>query len=904
MLSRCTFLTLFFLSSPVLAGINNPGSSSGAVNSPVGHAQENLGGNDVTAQIPINLFSVATISYNSGATPAAMDADNYPVRNFSGNISGNIGGSTSTLSTTGPWILSWPAGRSSFKINFLAPATITSIVNATVANGSGSGNPSITGDGVHAGSVVINWNTTAGLTYQWDGAYTSWAGNTTGTVALYRSSDQTAFNAGTFWSPEFVSTIRGLHPRSIRPMGWNLPQFSAVRSNEALWAYRSKTSNFSFFSGDLGNFPPGTRSGGAASFGAISVSNGAYTAAAADDTSLAGWPNGETLTGAIAGSTSPLTITGIVSNGGNCQITVASTTGLVATNPVMIDFVNGTVEAVGVHTILSVDSGTQFTINVPFVNAWTSSGQVQYATLGITGKSGGRKVIVPDNWRPGTVGTTGNVTLVYNSVLDRVCYTPTGVALQPPIEAQAQLANLVNANLWYTIPTWADDNYITNAANTAFSSLNANLSFHVELSNEIWNSAFVNFFYANQMGLALGITTYLNSGNSGSSLQFEGLRLRQIHGNLLPASSWSGSMSRLIRLYETQGGTGIGTPNLNAMKGTTLVSPGTAAYQAYVGGSAVNYDTAPNRPIDVTNSIGVAPYIAGTALSGQSPDVNKAPTVNDAAILQGIADNFSGGNIALAIAAIDDNIRQGRNLVQTVTASGTTFTTPLAHGLVVGNLLRFSVSGGTAYSGINTQVLYQVISTPLTTTFTLGAYVNGAFVNSAINAGSAGSGTMSVGFAGTSSQQNMFGVSNQSLLSLESAAASFDATRPAGMANLITEWYEGSIEPTAPSAAQCTAIGVNLAGSAADASAAIANAITAWKNDPLASLTIQAYYKAFMGTDPAFVTFGLMAHSRAPANLVLSADTGFQTYPIMSNHLFAAPTFYQLYNGFAAFSAP
>ena len=35
------------------------------------------------------------------------------------------------------------------------------------------------------------------------------------------------------------------------------------------------------------------------------------------------------------------------------------------------------------------------------------------------------------------------------------------------------------------------------------------------------------------------------------------------------------------------------------MKGSSLVSPGTAAYQAYVGGSSANYNARPNRPINL-----------------------------------------------------------------------------------------------------------------------------------------------------------------------------------------------------------------------------------------------------------------------------------------------------------------
>src|SRR5882672_4475114 len=185
--------------SPAHAGLHMHGTAA------VGNAQINLGPSDLTAQTFINLFNGASYPFFTGsATPAALDDDGYPAQNFTGTIDGAFGYSDQTLSSTGPWTFSWPTGRSAFKIIFNQPATVTGAINATVANGSGAGSPTITGDGAHAGSVTINWNSTASVHFSFDGSYAgNYANNTGGVMSLVRASDAAAFAAGTYWAPQF-----------------------------------------------------------------------------------------------------------------------------------------------------------------------------------------------------------------------------------------------------------------------------------------------------------------------------------------------------------------------------------------------------------------------------------------------------------------------------------------------------------------------------------------------------------------------------------------------------------------------------------------------------------------------------------------------------------------------------
>lgn len=974
---------LAWMTAPIPAQAWFPRGSAG-----VGKAELNLGGGDLTAQLPTNLFELAQETFAAGTnSPAAVDATGFPVANFSGTIGGQLGAIAGTLPTTGPYTLAWDAGRSCFKINFLATATITNIINATVVNGGGSGIPSVTGNCSQAGSVTINWTTTGTIGYQFDGTYTQWASNTSGKFYLARSanvgwsgqSDAQAYLSGIYWTQEAVNFIKALKPESIRPMGWNVQNGSGSTTNVLNWNYRKTTSNFSFVASD---YPPGTRCGSAASgpqtFCTIAVSNGALTAALATDTPTSGWVDGEQLTGNVASTVSGLPVTGVASNGGNCQFTVSSTTGLTAGNPVLIETVGGATECNAHTTILSVDGATQFTVNVskgtqtitslsgnsvcmssmPFstnqqvvfsnvgsitgivINtnyyavsisgncmglstssgggaltlggtaggavigpAYTSGGYVGYQTLTVTGKSGGPKIIVNNGAVPiGDAGDTlasGLATFTYNGVLDLVIYSQNGVANAVPLEAQVQLANLINANYWYNIPAYANNTFVTNSLNTIYSNLNGNLKLVLELDNELWNFAFKNTHWSTEMGGVLGITPQYSNG--ASSLPWQSLRNRQIFGNLVPASSWGSSLSRIDRAYGIQGAINGTSTAIHAIEGSSLVSPGNAAYQAYVGGSAVNYNAPGNRPGDFIQSFAIAPYQGGgTAFSGQAVDQGSpAPTSFDAALLNTVVSDWNASDFNDAESLIDQSIRGDvQNRVQTVSNSGTTFSTPLATNFSQFDVIRFTGTLGTGCT-INPLSAYQVLSVS-GSTFTAGQIVNGA-ASSAVNPGTCpgSGGSLSVGDLGTGSSGSFNLLTNFTLMSSlytqwQNMAADGFSPALAGGAPKV-RWYEGAIEVSAPTTAQCTAIGINSTDCAT-----LTTAVLGWKNSSLALATMAYYYQTFAGTAAGTITSNAMLNASAPAQLVLQ---GGGLYGLNSNSSYVAPAPFQPYYGFQSYSA-
>jgi Ca2+-binding RTX toxin-like protein len=65
-----------------------------------------------------------------------------------------------------------------------------------------------------------------------------------------------------------------------------------------------------------------------------------------------------------------------------------------------------------------------------------------------------------------------------------------------PIEAMVKLCNEAHVDMWYNMPTKADDTYVTNALTYIRDHLDPSLKVHVEWSNEVWNQSFNTYRYA------------------------------------------------------------------------------------------------------------------------------------------------------------------------------------------------------------------------------------------------------------------------------------------------------------------------------------------------------------------------------------------------------------------------
>ena len=73
----------------------------------------------------------------------------------------------------------------------------------------------------------------------------------------------------------------------------------------------------------------------------------------------------------------------------------------------------------------------------------------------------------------------------------------------PPLEAMVKLANEAHVDMWYNVPTKADNSYVTNALTYIRDHLDPSLKVHIEYSNEVWNKGFAAHGYAQSKANAL-----------------------------------------------------------------------------------------------------------------------------------------------------------------------------------------------------------------------------------------------------------------------------------------------------------------------------------------------------------------------------------------------------------------
>jgi len=94
-----------------------------------------------------------------------------------------------------------------------------------------------------------------------------------------------------------------------------------------------------------------------------------------------------------------------------------------------------------------------------------------------------------------------------------------------PLEAMVKLANEAHVDMWYNVPTKADNTYVQNALTYIRDHLDPSLKVNVEWSNEVWNTSFSANTYAKDQGIALWGSS-VNSAHAASV--YYGYRSAQI----------------------------------------------------------------------------------------------------------------------------------------------------------------------------------------------------------------------------------------------------------------------------------------------------------------------------------------------------------------------------------------
>jgi hypothetical protein len=834
-------------------------------------------GPEFNAATVIDIFKAAEVTI-SGTQAAAAQLDNngYPTQSFTGTI----GFSWSAASfTAGAYRFVWSSGTKG-RWTFLSASGGTAFGTGGSVITSG-GNQDIVVDGTGAGYVDINLT---GLSVAMVGTG-SWGAAGTASTAFMLASNYTAWLSGQVYTTDFIDLLKDLNPKTIRTMGYML-KGNGSQNNTCLWAYATKTTDLSWFGAHIRG---ALWSGGYGTNGQMTGQD-RMTAAPCSAFPGASWTANEMLQAVMVNKPTQLNVSGVVAktgaNAGKCQVTTSSTATMTAGDLVWFVFVNGTTEINGVQTILSVDSGTTFTVDVTFVNAYTSGGVIGTQTITVSGRTGA-KFIASDSGVPlyanfDTHNAGDLVTMVYDSVLDRVVLTNGGVYAYVPIAVQCGLANAIKANLHANIPWLADDDYVTNWSTAALNALDTNLFFMPEYGNEVgWSFQFPATQWANQRSLALGL-----SGNAAHS--YYALRVRMVMG--LIGTAWSGRTNRLRRILAIQAA-GDTTTLSYRMKGQNLAPSGTgtgglgqgnSVYNTFTG--SADYTAKPNRPIDLCESISPANYSGGCQLHfGADIALGTALNAAENAIwYQALVDAWNANDKATVYAMIDADVTNGRTLVNKVLGSGTTFTvvdsgnTPIDKGWTGIHHVSFEVTGGSGYDGVSTSEIYRATSTG-TSTFTMTSYTNGQLIGGNINAGTAGTGTMTVGLNDIRTMKWLnslwYGMS-------EWLAAQMDGDRPAGMANVRVDQYEGGIELVgAPSASQYDTAGITSPNGTPSSGAAVQVVVDAaildWKlNGTNTAATFKKYFEQFMGLDPTMKKgYGQFPHHKSPSLLIFMGQS-------------------------------
>lgn len=228
---------------------------------------------------------------NAADTPASLDDDGYPITSLSGAYGGLINLPSGFAPSSVVFVIKWPATRTArFTIN----VNVTSISN-TFSFKSGGTNSALTigGAGGRCEFFFNSYNSTGVSAFFSNGAFYA-AGS--GEMALVRLSDEASYDAGEYFTPEFLTIYGNLYPKIVRPMGIILGN-SGV-SNTTRYAHRTTPSGFSWCSGNFKNGVWG---------GTISGTD-TYTMSAAPD-STSDWTDGEIIQGRLTNANTSTTPT-------------------------------------------------------------------------------------------------------------------------------------------------------------------------------------------------------------------------------------------------------------------------------------------------------------------------------------------------------------------------------------------------------------------------------------------------------------------------------------------------------------------------------------------------------------------------------------------------------------------
>lgn len=509
----------------------------------------------------------------------------------------------------------------------------------------------------------------------------------------------------------------------------------------------------------------------------------------------------------------------------------------------------------------SIVDGT--TIQVLMTNANTGASTLNVNSLGAIsiGDMNGSAIS-----SAGTIAANGLWTFIYDVGLNLWLGQSGGLHTGVPVSLFPVLANQVGVDLWVNYPPHATNAFADFITTTVRDGLNNTGWF--EYANECWNfgAGFQQTPWANNRANALGF------GMNYAS--WCGFRARQTLGNV---ASIYGANSRFKRVLAFQAfGDSVATEKYRFL-GFDLNG---TLHPAYAAAGYPNYDTAPNRPVDVADIFAYATYYSGAQIKNGSGNYANSMTTG------GPGSAIGAVNFTSQPAATSTLVFNGTTV--TFVASGATGNQVNIGGsltITLSNLLTFlqgSADANIAMFGYgvsgNTLALVAVSpgsggnSLTVTSSGTVNATITAMSGGTSTGAGTAISGLLGAAdayAAGGSTnianalawvdwdfrQGNRNGIaSTQTLLSLASTAFIGVGTLgiyPAWNTYAVTYSkqvanYEGAMESTFPVAAQCTSLGIST--SYCDAGGKINTLLVAYKNNALFQTLVTDQLNQFMAS--------------------------------------------------------
>lgn len=581
----------------------------------------------------------------AGLDPTIFDIDGYPTTAPVSSI-GFTGPVPSTY--TGNWVIKW-TGTGCLEVFDGAGANGIFVTTGGAFCGLG-------GDSGFVGFHLIVTGTNPRVVFNVitppSGCAGFWLSGKTysgmANAVMCRAADEAAIAAGNAFNPDVVSALQTLRPKNLRTMDWT------ATNNNSLTQYANRHPVTAFSYRD-NRWPPNLW------VGAIAGTDN-YTCSAAPDTPVS-WTDGECFQGKITNACPTIGAVVAVANNGSglIRVQIADTARLSTGQAVSIQNSGASgASAFGLWTITVIDS-THFDLQGSTFTTTTVNGESVYINPTIDVGGRGAKTVknsftsfIGTNFVGATITAGANGTFVYDALLDLVVFFGNNVGLLPsvPIEEQVRLCNTIGANLWYCFPHMILDSAVTSFATYIRDNLDSSLGCLFEYSNEVWNFIFAQTSIAASRGSALGF----QASSQNDIYSWYGLRSRQIMGII--TTLW-GSRSGLKRVMAGQQffGTSAAINNQVRFQGFRLNSTNFPLYGTYTGG--VDYDTAPNRPIDFADVISYARYFSGAQLANF--DANYSAT--NISGLTAAADNYETGvpaNIASAFAFLDNDLRAGQ----------------------------------------------------------------------------------------------------------------------------------------------------------------------------------------------------------------------------------------------------